>query len=734
MFRKSAVAAAMLLVSVAPQAFALGLGEMNMRSALNQPMEAVIGLTSSAGTSIEDISVSMASLQDHARVGMTKAAILADFRFVLEKDASGNTIIRVSSDAPVREPYLEFLLELDWPSGRLLRQYTVLVDPPVTMPATPAAPAAPVSRAATPAPVTRAPARKPVQRPVAAPATVSVAPRPSADEYGPIRRSDTLWSIAERVRPDDGISIEQMMLALLRANPDAFVNNNINRLKAGVTLNIPGRDEIASMSAREARAESNRQYVQWQTEKGQPAMAAEAAPPTAETTQQAGTSPIADADSGARLQLMAPEDDAVSAAASPGDPSGVGSATGNQELQQQLALATEEVVAERAQSRELTSRVQELEEQVTTMKRMLELKDDELAGLQQSIATDDLQAAQEEQQADAPVAAAAEEPVAMAAATDDGASPEATLEDAAVDSDNETLVKGWADQAAGLLNRLMDNPLLAGLGVLVAMLLGGFLWASSRSRASQGIFDDELTMERQLVEDAVREADMTVPDVSVHETEMPVVESSPSFDDEPDSDPVTEADVYLAYGRIQQAEDILLVALQNKPDNADARLKLLEVYHSAGNAAAFDQAAETFKDMAGDDDDRWQGIVAMGLTLSPHNVLYGGNVPAPEEGAEFDMDLSGLEEVNPQLDVAAAAPREDSNTIEFTLDGAGSDDEDAGEGLLESDDEMTTKLDLARAYIDMDDKDSARSILGEVIEEGNAEQKEEAVNIISRLA
>jgi pilus assembly protein FimV len=241
-----------------------------------------------------------------------------------------------------------------------------------------------------------------------------------------------------------------------------------------------------------------------------------------------------------------------------------------------------------------------------------------------------------------------------------------------------------------------------------------------------------MTMQGQLAETGGRETDFPVQDVSVRETEMPAADASPVMDDDVDGDPVTEADVYLAYGRIQQAEDVLLAALQAKPDNADARLKLLEVYNTGGNTAAFDQSAAAFHEMFGETDERWQKIATMGLAMSPHNALYGGSAPAAEEGAEFDMDLSGLEDVKPQPD--AAAEPVDTNTIEFTLDTLDSDEEDLGEGLLDTDDEVTTKLDLARAYIDMDDKDSARSILDEVLEQGNTDQKEEAESIISQLA
>ncbi len=749
MFRKSVVAAALLLVSICPQAFALGLGDIDMRSALNQPMDAVIELTSASTTNLEDIRVSLASLQDHERVGMTKAAILADFTFTLQKDASGKAVVRVTSDALVREPYLEFLLELDWPRGRLLRQYTVLVDPPVTMPAAPVAPVAPVSRPATSAPAPRAPTtRVPAKRPLAVPATVSTAPRSTPNSYGPVRRSETLWSIAKRLRPDDGISIEQMMLALQRANPRAFEGNNINRLLEGVTLTVPSRDEITTLSRREASAESRRQYAEWKG--GQDLTTTATAPATQPTgdaedsaTVATDTSPAAAAEISTRLQLTAPEEDAVSGAASPGDPL-TGGPGDSQDIQQRLALAAEEVAAGQAQSQELQSRVGELEEQVTTMRRLLELKDDELARLQQNIATDDmLPDTAMEQTSGAEPDAVAE---SGSAADAQQVPMDEAVADAAAPVDTETTpVQGWMEWLAGmanplmerltgLYNRLVDNPMFAGLGVIVVLLLGGIVWAIRRFRAGEDTLDDEFTMEHQLAGVAGRGSVMPVPDVEIDE---PVVEESELAQEaahDIDSDPVTEADVYLAYGRIQQAEDVLLAALQARPDNVDARMKLLEVYHSAGNAAAFDQAAAAFHEMFGAGDSHWEKVAAMGLALSPHNALYGGGAPAAvEETAEFDMDLSGLEQASPQSE-SAVAESQDSNTIEFTLDTAGSDEEDAGEGLLENVDEMTTKLDLARAYIDMDDADSARSILGEVIEEGNAEQKEEAENIISKLA
>lgn len=736
MFRKSAVAAALLLATVAKPSFALGLGDIDMRSALNQPMDATIRLTSVSDAELDTLRVTLASVQEHSRAGLTKAAILTDFRFTVGRDSDGKAVIRVRSQELVREPYLEFLLELDWPNGRLLREYTVLVDPPVTMPSTPAAPVAAVSQARAPAPVVSKPkpvrTAPPPRATTTPPATVQAAPAtPHNDSYGPIRRSETLWNIAERVRPGNDITVHQMMLALQRANPSAFLNNNINHLKAGVTLNIPSRDEVLSITAGAARAETRRQYSEWKADhdgsaptQATPAAAAPASADPAVVTES-------------RLQLMAPEASAVSGDARPGEPDTPATGSAGKEVEQQLALATEEVAAERAQSAELKSRVGELEEQVATMKRLLELKDAEMARLQQTFADNDIAVPESDASLTADISDTTDTTVAeLPAAAEDTpevtAAPDTAAADAATTSaDPEHTTGSLQDKPAGLVDRLMENPLLAGVGALLAALLGGFLWASMRNRSDKGIFDEEMTMERQLAASADNETRRPLPEVTVHEPEnsVPAFEQDDTSDsDSGDSDAVAEADVYLAYGRIQQAEDVLRAALESRPDYADARYKLLEVYHAGGNAAAFDQAAQAYHDVTGGQDERWQKVVTMGLSLSPHNALYGGAAPAPEENMEFDMDLSGLDEL-PVQEVAAGIRETGSNTVEFSLD-----EDDDGDGLLDNADEVTTKLDLARAYIDMDDKDSARSILGEVIEEGNAEQKEEAENIIAKLA
>jgi len=737
MFRKSAVSAALFFISASSNLHALGLGEIDMQSALNQPMDAVIELTAAKDADLSKVTVTLASQAAHQRVGLSRSRILNEFDFNVEKDRQGNTVVRITSHGAVHEPFLEFLLELTWPNGHLLREYTVLVDPPITMPATPARPVAPVSRAPAATTIAQPGSHQTRSRPASA--TVrSYAPAnaASADSYGPIRRNDTLWSIAERLRPGNDISMHQMMLALQRKNPQAFADNNINNLQAGATLSVPSRDEILSVSAAEAFRETTQQYAAWNEDTQ--ATAQEAPTPEAPAVAETDVTSESVVATESRLQLMAPEDDAVTGSATPGDPveaSGDSGESSTEMLNQQLAMATEEAETNKVQSTELRSQVSELEEQVETMARLLELKDDELAGMQQKLVADDAAAEAEEA---APEEAEPEMQDETIAAEETSAE-EVSAETAAMDEEG--------DDSRGIVNKLMDNPLLAGVGVLVALLLGGFLWSSTRKRNHAGLFADEMTLDKHMsAVTGASDKDRASSVINVNDPEPGQPLDSESAND--DSDPVTEADVYLAYGRIQQAEDVLQAALASSPEDNSIRFKLLEVYHAAGNVAAFNREASDFRDGVTEEDAVWLQVASMGHALSPDNDLYRAVAThTADANPDFDMDLSDMENLADQDRPLDNAANDDTDSelpesIEFNLDEAadllasddGFDEEDASEGLLSTAEEVTTKLDLARAYLDMGDPEGARSILGEVMEEGNDEQKNEAEALISKLA
>jgi pilus assembly protein FimV len=754
MFRKSAVVLALLLLTLSYRLYALGLGEIEMHSALNQPMSADINLISATGVDLSGVKITLASRASHERLGLSRAKILGDFSFAVTEGSSGKPFIHISSTEFVQEPYLEFLLEMVWQNGQIVREYTVLVDPPVTMQARPAVPVAPVARVPQPAPVIA----EPVRQTRTAPAPRSVRPayvpapveRKAVQHYGPIRRDETLWSLAKNLRPSADIGIEQMMIALQRANPDAFADNNINNLHAGVTLKVPDRDAILALSKRQARAEARQQYKEWNDKRN--AAKTVAKQPVAEMPAREEEMPVqqdgAIVETEALLKLTPPEGEMVEGAASgseSGDPDSEASSAGD--IHQQLVLASEEVEAGRAQSEELQSRVQELEAQVQKMQRLIELKSEELAGMQNEAGTPEAEAVVSEE---------------MPAGEEQQSAEEAEVEVAVTE---ESPV---AEPRSSIVDKLMDNPVLAGLGVLIVMLLGGFIWGSMRKHRSEGLFDDEMTLDKHLTnagEDVSSSMGMKINDpgefgeVSSDET------ASHASDDV--SDPITEADVYLAYGRIQQAGDVLQAALQDDPENVAIHAKLLSVYHAAGNAEAFNSAAGEFRELVADDEGgHWQRIAELGNELSPGNALYGSGNETPAEQdnvVEFDTDLSEPEEVSLQTEeiteVDAAVPELDMEeiagtdtavqglemdaesvemeilpeSIEFTLDDE-DEYENENEGLLASADEVATKLDLARAYLDMEDPDGARSILQEVIDEGDEEQKSEAQSLISKIA
>jgi pilus assembly protein FimV len=233
-------------------------------------------------------------------------------------------------------------------------------------------------------------------------------------------------------------------------------------------------------------------------------------------------------------------------------------------------------------------------------------------------------------------------------------------------------------------------------------------------------------------------------------SDLSATEMSPLHGDDA-SDPLTEADVFIAYGRVQKAEEVIRNALQHNPDSRELIMKLLEIYHAAGNVAAFDAQAAAFRESVGVEDADWQRVTGMGYELSPANPLYQAataEFPARDGEVDFDMDLAGTDEHEASAsvpdtatgldydNVAAAGEEAAAEVVSFDLDDLNTDmeDENLTDGLLQESDEIGTKLDLARAYMDMGDPDGARGILEEVIEEGNDEQKNEAESLIAQLA
>ena len=447
MVRTLRIAIASALLLAAGNAWALGLGQIEVKSRRNQPLLAEIPIISTTPGELEALQARLASPETFRRVGLSPpTGVAANLQFSLGSDARGRPVIRVTTVAPVDQAVLNFLIEVDWGQGRLVREYSALVDAPRTAsaPLQPAisapvvaapnvvqrpatqAPALPVPPQPKPVPATPVPAPQPQAEP--APPTVPIAPLPSAQpaaepapspvaaapapvatapaQYGPVKRGETLSRIAGSLGLD-GFSLDQTMLALLRANPDAFLGDNINRIKRGAVLRVPGSDERSGVNADEAALVVREQMQQWRQARrpvAQPeSTEAAAAAPTDKQPSAAGTATrsVEAGETTAAAKPTAPKP----ATAAPRrqqarleivPPSAPGKATGTRSgtnaggegsmLQQQLRQKDEDLAAKAAEIGELKERVAELEKLKQQQDQLLSMKDSELAAAQQRLA------------------------------------------------------------------------------------------------------------------------------------------------------------------------------------------------------------------------------------------------------------------------------------------------------------------------------------------------------------
>ena len=432
MVRKLALAVSLALGTLSVPAHALGLGELDSKSGLNQNFNGDITLLSIKPEELDSVRVKLADAKAFAAAGVERPYYLSQLRFTPAVTRRGKPVIRVTSEFPVREPFLNFLVEVNWPNGRLVREYTVLLDPPtVTKRRAPVvAPAATTRRSA---PEVRRPPAKP------APAVVAA----DSGEYR-VRANDTAWHIAKRYRPG-GVSMAQMMMALLNANPEAFVNNDINRLRKGKILRIPPLDEIRQLSRREAQVAYAEQQEKWLARRSgklqaQPAASpkvaeqppAEGQPKTAERVPVLAESDASDVNDQLRIATARPQGEGEAGAGDDDASTPVAS-----DLKSRLIVARENAETSRQQAESLRSQVDDLQARLADMQKLLSLKDDQLASLQDRVVAEEaakaieteLAAAQERVLANTAESDAAEQTgaavdAAISEITDDGAAAE----------------------------------------------------------------------------------------------------------------------------------------------------------------------------------------------------------------------------------------------------------------------------------------------------------------------
>jgi len=367
---------------------AFGLGKIELSSALNQPFRAEIAVTALKPDDEGKLQVKLATQAEFDKAGVKRSFLLTQLQFEVVED-EGNARIVISSSQPVKEPFVDFLLTATTGKGRLIREYTVLLDPPKNVFAKPQPipkqKAAPVKKKA-------APKKSTYQYPDPQMPVEVTYDYSSATQYGPVGRTDTLWDIARDTKPSSVISQDQMMMAILNANKSSFTHNNINGLKAGYTLDIPSVSEIQALSRKQAYASVVEQNQQWKNRNNVPAPKVDVIEPestsltdvdvdTSETMEKIEGSAATDEENTARLQLVSPTDDELSKMDEL-------SPLGNKELTQlseQLTLAQETIESQAQENMDIKSRMDLMEEQLQTLRKLVSIKDADLARMQGSL-------------------------------------------------------------------------------------------------------------------------------------------------------------------------------------------------------------------------------------------------------------------------------------------------------------------------------------------------------------
>ena len=671
-----ALAAALTLSHLPLSSWALGLGRLNVQSALGEALRAEIDISSLTPEEASSLAVRVAPPETYRAAGVDYNAALASAQAVLARRGDGRPYLRVTSDRAIQEPFLDVILELNWSSGRLVREFTLLFDPPGSRAAPPVqatpvspnlAPAGP-STAAAPSGSTAAAAPRitPSASAAAVPraATAGAAPTraPGPDSYQ-VRNGDSLSRIAGRTqRP--GVELDQMLVGLYRANPEAFVERNMNRLRSGVVLAVPPTDAVKAIAPSEAREVIQAQSADFNSYRRRLAEGAPAA-----NTDDAGRQ--------AKGKVTAAVEDKKQAGAAAADKlklSGGAVKAGGPEGQ----------VSKAAESKDSAARVAELTRNVEELKRLQQgataaqpgAKADpgaaKSAAAPVAAAPAPMAAAPAAAPAPAPAPVAAPAPVpapAPAPATVVAAAPAPATVTAAAPAPAPApapspapmapavtmpppLAAATASAAApaapsakpaakppasgstepSFLDSLSDSPyLLPGAGALALALLGFGLYRL-KSRANAKDQNDTSFLESRVQPDSFFGASggqrVDTTDQSAGSSSMGF--SLSQLDAIGDVDPVAEADVYLAYGRDLQAEEILKEAMRSNPDRMAVRTKLLEVYAKRRDTRGFELLAVQLFSLTKGTGPDWEKAQAMGVQIDPENALYlpGGH---PEE-------------------------------------------------------------------------------------------------------
>jgi pilus assembly protein FimV len=780
-------------------AHAAGLGRLTINSTLGQPLNAEIEIVSLQPGEFEALTARVASVEAYQAARIEYQSVLRQLRFTIDRRAGGQPVLRITSSVPVNEPFVDLLVDMTWPTGRLQREYPILLDPPgfaearVQPPQTSAAATPAIVTPIAPPQVSQQPATPiaSVQSPPARPVTTSV----PSDTYGPVKSGDTLYKIAQQVKPE-AVSVEQMLTALYRENPGAFAGNNMNRLKAGQILRVPGTESVARVTQQEAQREIRVQVSNWKAYRQSLATAAGTAPARPDT-QAPATGKIAPA---------APEK-APTPSAEPKDvlrlsKSETGKAAGKASARD--TKLQEDLIAREKALKEAQSRSADLEKQVADMRKLVELRaaeaqkatdakkaaqtkalaEAEAKKLAEAKKVADAKAAEEAKKlaeakkaaeakaaadaeakkvAEAKAAAEAKKAADAKAAADAEAKRVADAK-AAADAKKAADAKAIADaeakkqadakaadeakkvadakaaeakaaadaeakkvadaKAAEDAKKLADakkaadppkpseppkpveksvdkapapkvavvppapeksfvdealeavgNPYVIAGGAGGLALLGGFIWFARRRRVKEETTGPVSNLTSAFPSD-LKETTVTgktaggLVDTGNSSFLTDFDKTGPGTIDTDEVDPVAEAEVYIAYGRDAQAEEILKEAWARDKRRHEIPLKLLEIYHTRKSAPAFESVARELHAAVGDASPIWAKAAAMGAQIDPSNPLYAGAAAAGAAYANVTADVPAKPDLD--FDIGAGGGQAAASvSLDFDIGGGG---------------------------------------------------------------
>jgi pilus assembly protein FimV len=669
---------ALLFALLPGVAGAAGMGKISVLSTIGQPLIAEIDLSVSA-EELSSLDVRLAVPDAYQQANLQYNTALTGARATIEKRPNGTHFIRIVTKRPVTEPFIDLLVQLTWTAGRLSREYTALLDPPSIAPARAPVPAPVISAIpeSRPAPAAEKPAPASVAIPVPAPAAPAVAPiapmvstpvtpvtpvTPAAvpapapatttsREYGPIERGETLGKIALNVKPD-GVTLEQMLIALYRSNPDAFIQNNLNLMRTGKILRVPDTEAVEATSRIDAVQEYRTHVADWNTYREKVADAAGTIPAEGRTgvSGKIATKVEDKAAAGAPKDVvkLSKGEPPAGAAADKGKPR-----TGAERIR----MLEEEVVARGKALSEANSRITQLEKTIKDMQKLFELKSPGTAAASKPESTKPVPAIAE-------VPAPSEKPAVQPEPAKPAmvAEPKPKPRPAAAPQQPEPDLMDQIMEAAA-------DPLYLGAGGGV-VLLGLAFWMARRRRSRVAEYGPPIAPTLSEAAAAAAEAAAITGDAAAASQT-----STARAADE--VDPLAEAEVYIQYGRDGQAEEILKEALAANPRRGDVQFKLLEIYAARKDKAAFGKLAGDFNKLTGGTGDNWLKAAALGYALDPGNALYRAGKDAalvsPAHGSptstDVDLDIgtggSTSTDITLEADAAVAASGFESTVVDL---------------------------------------------------------------------